>query len=74
MKRYSYQVEILIRPYILLPENKREKYAKYFSEQFSIVLRLVEDDIPEVLILSIIKILRKCLVVLEDENAEYLEK
>lgn len=37
-------------------------------------MRLVEDDIPEVLILSIIKILRKCLVVLEDENAEYLEK
>ena len=55
MKRYSYQVEILIRPYILLPENKREKYAKYFSEQFSIVLRLVEDDIPEVLILSIFR-------------------
>lgn len=74
LKEYSCKVEMLISPYILLPEDKRNKYAKYFSEQFSIILKLIQDEVPEKLISSIVKILRKCLVILDDENAEYLEK
>ena len=74
MKAYSCRVEMLIEPYILLPEEKRSGYATYFSKHFNIILRLIEDDVPGKLISNIIKILRKCLVVLDDENAEYLEK
>lgn len=76
LKNYSHKVEKLIEPYILLPEEKRIKYADYFLEHFSVVLKLVhnQEKVPEKLISTIIKILRKCLVVLEDENAEYLEK
>ena len=48
----------------------------YFFKHFSIVLKLTygQENVPEKIILSIIKILRKCLVVLEDKNAEYLER
>ena len=76
LKNYSHKVEKLIEPYILLPEEKRVKYANYFLEHFSVVLKLVhnQEKVPEKLISTIIKILRKCLVVLEDKNAEYLEK
>ena len=76
IKNYSYKVEKLIEPYILLPEEKRAKYADYFFKHFRIVLKLTygQENVPEKIILSIIKILRKCLVVLEDKNAEYLEK
>lgn len=76
LKNYSYKVEKLIEPYILLPEEKRVKYANYFLEHFSVVLKLVhnQEKVPEKIILTIIKILRKCLVVLEDKNAECLEK
>lgn len=66
----------MIEPYILLPEEKRVKYADYFLEHFGVVLKLVQNQekVPEKIISTIIKILRKCLVVLEDKNAEYLEK
>lgn len=76
LKNYSHKVEKSIESYILLPEEKRDKYAYYFLEHFSVVLKLVHDqgEVPEKLISTIIKILRKCLVVLEDKNAEYLEK
>ena len=45
-------------------------------EHFGVVLKLVQNQekVPEKIISTIIKILRKCLVVLEDKNAEYLEK
>lgn len=73
MKEYSCKVERIIEPYILLPEEKRSKYAKYFSEHFNIILKLIDNKVPEKLISSIIKILRKCLVILDDENAKHLE-
>ena len=76
LQNYSHKVENLIEPYILLPEEKRGKYADYFLEHFNVVLKLVhnQEKVPEKIISTIIKILRKCLVVLEDKNAEYLEK
>ncbi len=76
LENYSHKVEKLIEPYILLPEEKRVKYADYFLEHFGVVLKLVQNQekVPEKIILTIIKILRKCLAVLEDKNAEYLEK
>ncbi len=45
-------------------------------EHFGVVLKMVQNQekVPEKIISTIIKILRKCLVVLEDKNAEYLEK
>ncbi len=74
LEEYVCKTEMSIRPYILLPEEKREKYAKYFSEHFDIILKLVKDEIPGKLLTNIIKILKKCLVILDDENAEDLEK
>lgn len=76
LNNYSYKIEKLIEPYILLPDEKRVQYADYFSEHFSIMLKLVhnQEKVPEKIISTIIKILRKCLVVLEDKNAEYLEE
>ena len=76
LQNYSHKVENLIEPYILLPEEKRGEYADYFLKHFSVILKLVhnQEKVPEKLISTIIKILRKCLVVLEDKNAEYLEK
>ncbi|EET58961.1 hypothetical protein BRYFOR_09067 [Marvinbryantia formatexigens DSM 14469] len=73
---YSCKVEKLIEPYILLPDEKRVQYADYFSEHFSVMLKLLhnQEKVPEKIISTIIKILRKCLVILEDKNAEYLEK
>lgn len=45
-------------------------------EHFSVLVKLVhnQEKVPEKIISTIIKILRKCLVILEDKNAEYLEK
>ena len=76
LKNYSHKVEKLIEPYILLPEEKRVKYADYFLEHFDVVLKLVQNQekVPKKIISTIIKILRKCLVLLEDKNAEYLER
>lgn len=74
LDEYACKIEKLIRPYILLPEEKREKYAKYFSNHFNIILKLVKDEVPGKLLTNIVKILKKCLVILDDENAEYLEK
>ena len=76
LKTYAYRVEKLIEPYVLLPEKKRVNYADYFLKHFSIVLKVVynQEKIPEKIISTIVKILRKCQVVLEDKNAEYLEK
>lgn len=74
MEEYSREVEMSIRPYILLPEERRSNYARYFSEQFYIILKMIKKDVPEKLVSNIIKILRKCLVVLDDENADHLEK
>lgn len=68
------KIETSIRPYILLPEEKREKYAKYFSKHFNIILKIVKDEIPCKLLTNIVKILKKCLVILDDENAVELEK
>ena len=76
LNNYSYKIEKLIEPYILLPHEKRVKYADYFLEHFSVLVKLVhnQEKVPEKIISTIIKILRKCLVILEDKNAEYLEK
>lgn len=70
LENYSYKVEKLIEPYILLPEEKRVKYADYFLEHFGVVLKMVQNQekVPEKIISTIIKILRKCLVVLEDKS------
>lgn len=76
INNYSYKVQRLIETYILLPNETRVKYADYFLRHFSVVLKLVHDQekVPEKIISTIIKILRKCLVILEDKNAEYLEE
>lgn len=74
LEEYACKIETSIRPYILLPEEKREKYTKYFSKHFNIILKIVKDEIPCKLLTNIIKILKKCLVILDDENAEKLEK
>ena len=76
LNNYSYKIEKLIEPYILLPDEKRVQYADYFSEHFSIMLKLVlnQEKVSEKIISTIIKILRKCLVILEDKNAEYFRR
>ena len=73
LEEYMCKVEMSIRPYILLPEEKRKKYAKYFLEHFNVILKLGNNEISGKLLINIIKILKKCLVILDDENAEKLE-
>ncbi|WRK55151.1 hypothetical protein SD457_10245 [Coprobacillaceae bacterium CR2/5/TPMF4] len=72
MEEYSSKIEALIQPYILLPEEKREKYSKYFLDHFYVILKHIPTSSK--LLLKVIKILRKCLAILSDENAELLEK
>lgn len=73
MYEYSCKIINLINPYILLPEIERKKYEEYFSRHFMIILKLEMDKIKPELILNVIRILRKCQVVLTDNNAECLE-
>lgn len=74
LEEYSEQVMENIRPYVLLPEKIRNQYANYFSIHFSLIIQTDNKKIPEKLLINIIKILRKCLVMLDDRNAERLEK
>jgi len=71
---YSDRVVKYIQPYILLPENTRNKCEKYFSEHFGVLVHQCMEQLPIVAIANIVKILRKCSIVLEDRNAECLEK
>ena len=73
MAEYSAKVVSQIQSYILLPEDIRKKYDDYFMIHFQIVLSIGKKTYPLQLISNIIKILRKCLVILEDINAEKLE-
>lgn len=77
IKDYSKKVETFIQPYILLPEEQREDFAKYFSKHFQIILHAIKDnlsiDFSEAL-KSIIRVLRKCLIILEDKSAIKLEE
>lgn len=72
MEEYSSKIEALMQPYILLPEEKREKFSKYFLDHFYVILKHIPTSSK--LLLKVIKILRKCLAILSDENAELLEK
>lgn len=73
MAEYSAKVVSQIQPYILLPEDIRKKFDDYFTIHFQIVLSIYKKKYPLQLISNIIKILRKCLVILEDMSAEKLE-
>lgn len=71
---YSSRIVEYIQPYILLPEKIRNKCEKYFVEHFGVLVCQCKEEFPVVEIADIIKILRKCSIVLEDRNAEYLEE
>lgn len=71
---YSSRIVEYIQPYILLPEKVRNKCEKYFSGHFGVLVRQCKEELPIVEIADIIKILRKCSIVLEDRNAECLEE
>lgn len=73
MAEYSAKVVRQIQSYILLPEDIRKKYDDYFTIHFQIVLSVCKKPYPLQLISNIIKILRKCLVILEDMSAGKLE-
>lgn len=74
MEEYSNKVLKWMQPFILLPEEVRQKNEEYFSYHFPIILGKHQKDDPIYIISDIIKILRKCSVVLEDVNAKLLEK
>ena len=73
MAEYSGKVVSQIQSYILLPEDIRKKFDDYFTIHFQIVLSICKKTYPLQLISNIIKILRKCLAILEDKSAEKLE-
>ena len=73
LKEYSGEVIKKIEPYVLLPEKIRINYADYFSIHFFIIIKNNREILEKALI-NIIKILKKCLVILDDKNIEYLEK
>mgnify|MGYP004511794751 FL=1 len=74
IEEYSDEVLNDIESYVLLPEKQRKEYGRYFHTHFSIVLRLKTENITPKVLINIIKILRKCLMVLDDSKAECLEK
>ena len=56
MEEYSSKIEALMQPYILLPEEKREKFSKYFLDHFHVILKHIPTSSK--LLLKVIKILR----------------
>jgi hypothetical protein len=71
---YSSRIVEYIQPYVLLPEKVRDKCEKYFAEHFGVLVRQCKEQLPIVEIAEIVKILRKCSIVLEDKNAKGLEE
>ena len=77
IQAYAQKVELHISPYILLPEKQREKFANYFGEHFHYILKNSQDiwsDKFAELLKNIIRILRKCLIVLDDNSASRLDE
>lgn len=72
--KYSNEVKERIQPYVLIPEKIRTKYADYFMEHFSILLRNYKEQAAVVAIGNVVRILRKCLVILNDADAKCLEE
>lgn len=72
--RFSEKVYEVINSLILLPEDIRKKYAEYFKIHFEIVLKMEKTDKNLTLISLIIKILRQCLEMLDDDGAKVLEE
>lgn len=80
---YLGQVAGQMQPYILFPEEIKEKgdngetgekRKEYFLIHFRVLAHECKEQLPILEIADIIKILRKCSVVLGDENAEDLEE
>lgn len=71
---YSNRVAKWMQPYILLPEKIRTNYEEYFVEHFWVLVHRCKEQSPVMVISDIIKILRKCAVVLDDDNASCLEE
>lgn len=71
---YSHRVVEDIQAYILLPEKIRRKCEKYFNKHFGVLASQCKEQLPILVLADIVKILRKCSIVLEDRNAECLEE
>ncbi len=83
MGKYLGQMAKWMQPYILFPEEIREKgdngeigerRKEYFITHFRVLAHECREQLPIIEIADMIKILRKCSVVLGDENAEDLEE
>ena len=74
MIKYSKKVYEDISPLILLPEKIRNNYAQYFRKHFNIVLKMEKSNENLILISLIIKILKKCLEILNNYEAKVLEE
>lgn len=74
IEKYSNEVKERIQPYVLIPEKIRTQYADYFMEHFSILLRNYREQAALVAIGNVVRILRKCLVILNDADAKCLEE
>ena len=83
MGKYLGQVAKKMQPYILFPDQIREKgdngetgekRKEYFIIHFRILAHECKEQSPIIEIADMIKILRKCSVVLGDDNAEDLEE
>lgn len=83
MGRYLGQVAKQMQPYILFPDQLKEKgdngdvgegRKEYFIVHFRVLVHECKEQLPTIEIADMIKILRKCSVVLGDENAEDLEE
>lgn len=72
IEAYSSKVWKWMHPYFLLPEKIRKQYAKYFSVHFDILLK-TSNSKGIVAIGYMVRILRKCLLVLDDDHAELLK-
>ena len=67
IEKYASKVWGKIKGYVLLPENERREYEQYFHIHFSIIMYKCFEYQNLNALSYIVNILRKCLVVLDDD-------
>lgn len=81
--KYLRQVAKQMQPYILFPDQIKEKgdngeigerRKEYFIVHFRVLAHECKEQLPIIEIADMIKVLRKCSMVLVDDNAEDLEE
>lgn len=74
MDEYTNKVWEWMHPFIMIPEEIRLLYAEYFSIHFELLIEKCKSNSIIKLVGKMVKILRKCLITLNEANAIILEE